>query len=98
MLEQFKIMLEITDNTQDLKLDLLLKKTTKQVQRHIKNPKISVEELEDIILDLAEYKFNIVSGIKTENYGNMSTSYDNEIPAFISVQLDTYKPKKLRVL
>lgn len=53
--------------------------------------------LEDIIVDLAVYRYNItgVEHIKNESYNGNSFTYNLDIPDFIKTELKSYR--KLRV-
>lgn len=99
MLEQFKIMLgkEVEDRIANVYINRATSTVLKLTKRGIEE----IELLQDVIVDLAIYRYNMqgVEHLKTEKYSvNASFEYLNDIPAYIMKEIKELKVRKLRVL
>ncbi|WP_194190376.1 phage head-tail connector protein [Clostridium chrysemydis] len=97
MLEQFKVLLgkEIENGI----ATVYLNRASSAVLKLTRRTEVT-QELEDIIVDLAIYRYNMQNSthLKSENYDGASFSYNTDIPDFLLSEINEFKLKKMRVL
>lgn len=91
MLKKLKLLLGITDNSQDELLRILLDYTTEEVVNYTHNNRLDV--LENVIVYVACWKYNSLGteGVDAENYSGVSFTYSNDYPDNIKKQLQAYR-------
>ncbi|WP_297637938.1 phage head-tail connector protein [uncultured Clostridium sp.] len=98
MLEQFKVLLgrEIEDRI----ANVYINRATSTVLNLTKRKIEEIELLQDVIVDLAIYRFNMQNSthLKSEGFDGASFSYNTDIPDHLLREIESLKPKKLRVL
>ena len=97
MLSKLKLLLNITDNSKDELLLLLIDKASGQAINYTHNPHC-IPFLESTVMDMVVFNYNRLSteGLNSESYSGVSFSYINEYPETILSCLRAYR--KLRVL
>lgn len=91
-LENVKILLGITDNSQDDLLNLYISRAEQFVKTYCNIEEIPAE-LDSVIEDIAvfRYRMNGVENIKSETKGSLSETYRDSLPDDILSQLSRYR-------
>lgn len=94
-LENVKMLLDISDNTQDNLLNLYLTRATSFVKNYCNIEEIPIG-LNEVIEDIAVYRYrmNGVENIKSETKGSLSETYRDSLPDDIIAQLNRYRKVK----
>jgi hypothetical protein len=98
-LDNVKILLGISDNSQDALLNLYLSRATNFVKNYCNIDEIP-SSLDDVIEDIAviRYRLHGVEGVKSESKGSLSESYIDSLPADIISQLNSHQVREVRVI
>lgn len=92
MLEDIKTLLNITNTTKDKLLNLLIKQQTNFVLDYTNNTILNIN-LENIVVQLVVIAYNKIGmeGMSSTKFGDISYSFENEIPNPILLQLNKYR-------
>jgi hypothetical protein len=91
-IDNVKILLGISDNSQDVLLNLYLSRATNFVKNYCNIEEIP-SSLDEIIEDIAviRYRLHGVEGVKSETKGSLSETYIESLPADIINQLNCHR-------
>lgn len=88
MLEELKLLLDITTHDKDNLLNLLLDMAQNEAIDYTGAP---IDKLNTVILKIAVFNYNRLGteGLNSENYSGVTFNYDNDYPDSIKTQLDS---------
>lgn len=91
-LDNVKILLGITDNSQDALLNLYLSRATNFVKNYCNIDEIP-SSLDEVIEDIAviRYRLHGVEGVKSETKGSLSETYIESLPTDVINQLNCHR-------
>jgi hypothetical protein len=91
-LDNVKILLGITDNSQDALLNLYLSRATNFVKNYCNIDEIP-SSLDEVIEDIAviRYRLHGVEGVKSETKGSLSETYIESLPTNVINQLNCHR-------
>lgn len=98
MLEDIKLLLNITDNSKDNLLNKLLTKSQNTVFEYCNNTFVdgTPQGVEDLIVELAIIRYNKLGseGLQSESYSGISQTFNQDIPQDIKSELNKYRRLK----
>lgn len=96
MLENIKLLLGITDNSQDEKLMVLIERCINEAKNYTHND--SIVNYENVINDMVIFQFNRLGteGVNAETYSGVKFEYSADYPESILRQLRSHR--KIMVL
>ena len=91
MLTNIKLLLGITDSSEDDKLELLIDMCTSEAKNYTHND--SIEGYDNVIEDMVIYSFNNLGSenLKSESYSGVKFDYRDDYPESILRQLRSHR-------
>lgn len=92
-LNQVEQVMILTDNENEKLINLLLRKTKKEIENYCKKP--YSDRMENVLVDIVVIKVNRLGteGLKSQSYSGESESYQDKYPENILRELDGFKNK-----
>lgn len=95
MLDNIKLLLNISDTSKDTLLKYLIKSTKNKVLNYLSLKELPFE-LEDIVVELVVIRYYRMGseGVQQESFGDVSQTFQADIPEDYKIQLNKFRKLK----